>query len=53
MQVRDGRLNAIGYVAGDFCEIIYVLPDGEPEEDPKSVEMTKAWARYTAGRRSG
>jgi hypothetical protein len=53
VQVRAGRLTAIGYTSGSFSEIIYVLPSGEPEEDPKSVEMTKAWAAYDASRGSG
>lgn len=52
VQVKDGRLTAIGRMTATFCEIIYISPNGELEADPKSPEMTKAWAAYQADRRS-
>lgn len=52
VQVKDGRLTAIGRMTATFCEIIYISPNGELEADPKSPEMIKAWAAYQADRRS-
>lgn len=52
VQVQDGRLTAIGCMTATFCEIIYISANGEIEADPKSPEMTKAWAAYQADRRS-
>lgn len=46
VQIRSGRVTAIGYAGPTFSEIIYVLPNGEPEPDPHSHETAKARVAY-------
>lgn len=46
VRFQDGRLTAVGYATPILTEIIYVLPNGELEPDPKSPYMPKAWAAY-------
>lgn len=50
VRLERGRLTAVGYSSATFSEIIYILPNGEIEPEPKSVEMTRAWARFAATR---
>jgi hypothetical protein len=51
VRLQNGRLAAVGYATPNFTEIIFVLPNGELEPDPRSSEMTRAWAAYNAARR--
>lgn len=46
VRIVRGRLTAIGCAGQMFSEIIFVQPNGEPEPDPHSPEMSKAWAAY-------
>lgn len=46
LRIMRGRLTAIGCAGKNFSEIIFVQPNGEPEPDPQSPEMSKAWAAY-------
>lgn len=51
VRLERGRLTAMGYATPTFTEIIFVLPNGEPEQDPKSPEMAKAWTAYWSSER--
>lgn len=51
VRLECGRLTAVAYSTAAFSEIIFVLPDGELEPDPRSSEMARAWARFAASRR--
>jgi hypothetical protein len=48
VRVEGGRLTAVGYATPNFTEIIFVLPDGELEPDPRSSEMSRALGAYRA-----
>ena len=50
IRIERGRLTAVGYTTSEFSEIIFVMPNGEIEPDPRSPEMARAWAAYTANR---
>jgi hypothetical protein len=50
VRIGRGRLTAIVYSNDTFSEIIFVLPNGEIEQDPHSPDMAKAWARFAATR---
>lgn len=50
VRIGRGRLTAIAYSNDTFSEIIFVLPNGEIEQDPHSPDMAKAWARFAATR---
>lgn len=46
VRIEHGRATAVGYAGTDWSEIIYILPGGAFEPDPKSPAMAKAWAAY-------
>ncbi len=48
VRIERGRLTAVGCAGKNFSEIIFVEPNGEPEPDPHSPEMSKAWAAFQA-----
>lgn len=47
VRLQQGRLTAVGYRTPMFSEIIFVLPNGELEPDPKNPEMARAWAAHS------
>ena len=51
VRLQNGRLTAIGYGTRHFTEVIFILPEGEFEPDPRSPEMARAWAQFAASRR--
>lgn len=51
VRLQHGRLTAVGYATPNFTEVIFFLPNGEPESYPDSPEMDRAWAAYGATRR--
>ena len=48
VRIEGGRLTAVGYTTSEFSEIIFVMPNGEIEPDPRSLEMARAWTKYAA-----
>jgi len=50
VRLKNGRLTAVGYATPTFTEIIFVLPNGELEPDPRSPEMARAWGKYAMTR---
>lgn len=48
VRIERGQLTAMAYSTANFSEIIFVLPNGEIEPDPRSLEMARAWANYAA-----
>lgn len=50
VRIQNGRLAAVGYATPTFSEIIFVLPNGELEPDPRSPETAKARVAYAAAR---
>ena len=46
VRIERGRLTAICCALPTVSEIIFVQPNGEPEPDPHSPEMSKAWAAF-------
>ncbi len=50
VRLEDGRLTAIAYSTANFSEIIFVLPNGEIEPDPRSPRMARAWTRFAQTR---
>jgi len=42
VRIQAGRMTAIAYTGRTSSEIIYILPNGEPEPDPVGPRLTKS-----------
>ena len=50
VRIERGRLVAIACSTATFSEIIFVLPNGEIEPEPRSPDLARAWIRFAQTR---